>query len=64
MNRIVLVVSDQVSQLAPLFLPFFPVSLVLGRPLVLHPHPQLVHLREVLQDELHGIVDGAALPAQ
>ena len=52
------VLPDEVAQLAPL--PLAPLAVAL-RPAVLHPHPELVHLREVLKDEIHGVADVPAL---
>ncbi len=53
------ILSDEQTQLAPLLLP---PRLVPHGALVLHPHPQLVHLGEVLKDERDRIVHVAASP--
>ena len=44
--------SHQDAELLPLTLPLLPVP---GVALVLHAHPQLVHLREVEGDEVHRV---------
>ena len=51
------VLSHQVAKFSALLLAAFPVAVAAA---VLHPHPQLVHLREVLEDKLDGVVDVAA----
>lgn len=48
--------AHQDPQLLPLPLPLLAVPAVA---LVLHPHPQLVHLGEVEQHEIHGVADVA-----
>lgn len=48
---------QQTEFLALLLSPHF----VPHRPLVLHPDPQLVHLREILKDKMHRILDPASL---
>lgn len=46
--------ADKDPQLLPLTLPFLPVSRV---SLMLHPHPQFIHLGEIQQDEINRILD-------
>ena len=58
--------TDKVSpheypQLQPLLLPPL---LLLGVALVLHPHPELVHLGKVLEDEVDGVLHRSIIPAQ
>lgn len=50
--------ADEDLQLLALLLA---ARLLAGMSLVLHPHPQLVHLREVREDEVDGVVNVAAL---
>ena len=52
------VLSDQQTELLTFLLP---PDLVPNGSLMLHPNPQLVHLCEVLQDEVDGILHPSAL---